>query len=375
MQPILQYLKNQLYLSIIVFLYILAPLSLATDYPSQDHSGANLTFANGDRIWGWHINLGNFYIPANCTVKLYPYDGANPDKGQLNLHASNIDIAGTLDAQGCGYTGGGGGGGIRNEYVDSANGTGGLSDYGNFGGSVPSSHWWCGGQGGNGDGLYSGSGGSGGTSSTVLWDAQDGFPGEIGGYSAKTCNGDVSTDQSVLMGSGGGGGGYCEDHVMMFLVGGGGGGGAAGGRGGGMIRIYSSSSFRLRNSAMIRSNGVYGGNGYAADSCNGANGGNCSPSQTSSGGLGGNVAGGNGGAGGGGAGGGILIYIYDQATANFETGSVIQSLGAGNNPVNGGTLKIIYNHGDPTTNATISTGRKYVAPGAIPITLIDFYTE
>ncbi|MFB3897878.1 MAG: hypothetical protein ACE14V_16425, partial [bacterium] len=181
---------------------------------------------------------------------------------------------------------------------------------------------------------------------------------------------------------GGGGGGGSAMHVTVghpptVLYGGGGGGGGGGGRGGGAIQLYALHSFRFRNSAILRANGVYGENGFSTTDQNGAAGGNCSPVENGTGGLseGNTIHGGNGGNGGGGAGGGILIYIYDQATTSFELGSVIQSLGAGSNSVNGGTLKIIYNHGDPTTSATISCGRKYLAADAIPITLIDFNAE
>ena len=52
------------------------PAAFAADHPPADHAGADLTLADGDRIWGLHTGVATFSVPAPATVFVAHYDGA-----------------------------------------------------------------------------------------------------------------------------------------------------------------------------------------------------------------------------------------------------------------------------------------------------------
>ena len=63
--------------------------------------------ADGDVVSGVHCNVRTFFIDANVTVIVAPWNrnnfGAN---GTFQLYAQDIVIRGTLTAKGAGYKGG-----------------------------------------------------------------------------------------------------------------------------------------------------------------------------------------------------------------------------------------------------------------------------
>jgi hypothetical protein len=332
----------------------LAGVALAVDYPPADHGGADLLLSDGDRIWGAHTNVGRFVVPEGAKVDVHRYYPAVAASGCLDVDAREIEIAGKLNAEGAGYTGGGGGSGrpafgYQPQY-DGKEGKAGkprYTEYNSEGSLWP--HAW-------------GDGPAGGITSS--WNPSI----RNGGYDDIDVNTDMTTDTSVLMGSGGAGG-YGDASVntlpvLCFPRPRGGTGGNGGGPGGGAVRLVASE--RLAISGTVYTVGATGGAGragvpgYAAilqTECvyHGSDGGD--------GGTGDVVNNGRGNAGSG-AGGGVLLLCLAkeglEISGEVDTrSSEWRSQGLPTDGVrNGGTLKIMYS-GDAPTSGTLLSGRTF----------------
>ena len=322
-----------------------------------DHGGSNWVIATGTYIASNHYNIGTVTIATGATVSVQAYDGSK--YGWVSVNASNITVLGTIDASGAGYRGGNGGTGGNGSSSDDSSGTPGTS-------------------GSSGEGSYMGSGGFAGIAGydaglgineIKRWGFSGGS-GQAGGYAIASGQGDVSTNESVLMGSGGGGGGGGGSGWRWRDCSDGGGGGGGGNPGGGSISLITSNILVIHGAiitkglALSRGNGVNGQNGIPSGY--GGGGGSRDGSGQSSGGSGANVPGtncypgGSGSNGGAGAGGGILL----KADAVDTVGGAIDNRGGGNVTTNGGTLKIFYVTlvGGSYTN----TGRVYLKQFHLP---------
>jgi hypothetical protein len=217
-------------------------------------------------------------------------------------------------AGGTGFGGGGGGGaGFIDPSGTAAVGDGGGGGGGGSGGTIGNGHA----TGGNGAGPAKGTGGQ----------SQQGVPGNgnDGGYMMAGSNGDSSTDQSIVKGSGGGGGTSALGMAIKQGWGGGGGGGA----GGGSVALVSDGDITIGGSVTTTGGG---------------------------GGAGGQDVTASGGTGGGGAGGGVLLWGQKLTL----TGS-IDARGRTKNALattNGGTVKIFYAV-NQIIPANIQAGRTY----------------
>jgi len=327
----------------------------------MDHGGQSLVLADGDRIWGLHTGLVRFEIPTSVTVTVLPYDGISASgAGGVEIQARDVRIGGLLDATGAGYTGGGGAGG-----GGGGDDNGGDPFYGGRGGS--------GGTAAYGDGTFDGEdgqdstplpgfptmgppgpGGSGAPGDGPFGGSPDGLLD--GGYAAPACNGDVTTDTTLLMGSGGGGGSGLMGEGIVPI---GGPGGGAGGHGGGVIRLLAACEFVLESGARLVADGTFGGNGELFAGRDGGDGGDPKQAQEGLGGM--NMSyqpPWTGRSGGRGAGGGILIDVSQASTVRFEPGAVISTLGAGESESLGGTVKVFFVHSDPALDGvTLHAGR------------------
>ncbi len=344
--------------------------SSATDYPPANHAGANLTLADGDRVWGLHEGIGILSIPTSATVHVPGYDGVTTGSvGWFEARCVQADIAGTLDASGAGFTGGGGGGGGAGYIPPTGDwhfpptvfacGAGGVPAYSceaSKGGqglgpswhleTFPIKYWMQdsysqGGAGGRGDGP---GGGDGGTTVT---------PGQPGDYSPGGT--DNSGGTAVWPGSGGGGGcGYAGGYASP------GPGGGGGGCGGGVIRIIASSAFTLGTSGTLLAEGRLGANGDpgSADPMFGPISGKGGDAIPPGAGLGGNASAGSGGAG---AGGGILIDLRAANTITFRTGSRISTADGALSTGHAGTLKVVHPASTPAdlSGVSLTVGRLF----------------
>lgn len=320
-----------------------------TNLEGGDHGGSNWVIAGGTYIASNHYNIGTVTIETGSVVYVQPWN--NGKYGMVEISATNITIRGTLDASGAGYRGGNGGGGANGGAVYSL-----LPGY-------------SGSTGANGGGPFGGNGGVGGAGGPVdNGYGQAGGSGGIGGYSVARGQGDASTNEAINMGSGGGGGGGGGSGSTYRESSSGAGGGGAGNYGGGAISLKALEALTVR--------GVVAACGRSGVSGNGGNGTNGRPGLGGSGGgslTGGQSKGGlghpgvynecmpsgNGGDGGAGAGGGILL----EAKHVDALGATVSNLGGGNNPTNGGTLKIFFvDH----QAGTYSSGRLYLNQTASP---------
>ncbi|CAN5320193.1 hypothetical protein BH09SUM1_BH09SUM1_13940 [soil metagenome] len=341
----------------------------AADYPPADHHGADVVLANGDRIWGRHLNVGSFSILVGSTATVRPYVPTVAESGKLDLYAANVTIAGTLSADGSGFTGGGGIGGHEGQSSSSASGYGngryGITRYGGYGATT------------GGDG-------------TARGQYVNGL--RNGGYNIAGGNTDSSRDIQVLMGSGGAAGlpepdaepangPVCDADIR------GRDGGHGGCPGGGAIRLFARQTLTITGRVSTR--GALGGRGLlgtqgTTDHSNPficvARGG----------------AGGTGGSGdispettwgtrqlrppGYGAGGGILLecgalngMALGTATIDARGSAWSNSADAPGALANAGTVKILYlGASDPSTGATITGNHTMKRDLAIePLTAID----
>ena len=303
--------------------------------------------------------------------------------GALKVTAEAIKVEGVIDAIGAGYAGGGGGGGGGGGHSDEthgASGFGGSGAYKGDSGGLPEScgvdkFGAAGGDGAKGGGSYSGTGGAGGACNAPDWTSggQDGLDGTDGGYGAVGINGDTSTHNSVLMGSGGGGGGGGSGGGNgNGGAGGGGGGGAGGSRGGGLVQLVASGALVITGE--IITVGTPGGSGQdgmpgvangqqTGKGGDGGSGGSGKVSGAGTGGEGGGhdgsgTDGGSGGSGGRGAGGGVLLVSHK--VDGLVLSGKVDARGSADNVVNGGTVKIRFAGQCPTGN--IAAGRVHYAP-------------
>lgn len=358
----------------------------AADHPPANHNGANLTLANGDRIWGLHTNISTFSLPAGRKASVRAFEASVAGSGTLEIQANNIQIDGRLDATAAGHSGGGGGGGGGGSAFGSAGanvaglgGAGGpaAGDASAGAGGLPgntsaNSAGGAGGFGGSGGGPFAGPAGQ-GASGVAGFNGGDGLKAANGGYAGAGKNGDFSTDQSLLMGSGGGGGGGGAgggvNSQTIKQAAGGGGGGGAGGMGGGWVKLIAQSQLRINGAVLSRgTGGTHGVNGIWAnpnlpDATGGAGGagGAAGSWGTSSAGLPGGgirLTGGHGGDGGTGAGGGILLSC--AANNGMSLPSALLDVRGGNrSALNGGTIKIFFNGQNPLATARLFAGRIY----------------
>ncbi|MDD5477349.1 MAG: hypothetical protein PHG87_03995 [Candidatus Omnitrophica bacterium] len=230
-------------------------------------SKCDWTPVNGATISGNYSNVGVFTVTSGYTVNL---TAGTP----LKVHGVTANIAGNLNGDYAGYTGGAGG--LKTNWPTGATGGYGGINGGGIGGTANSSPNSSGGGGGGGGyGTAAGSGGSG--------DAAGGAAGGAGGpiLASSTLNG---IDINMGAGAGGGGGGGGGDTLLGIN-------GYQGNSGGGAVYLYASTTATV--SGTISMNGGAGGAG-------GAGGGSTDGCYS-------NRAGNGGGGGGGGAGGGILI--------------------------------------------------------------------
>ncbi|GAI23560.1 unnamed protein product, partial [marine sediment metagenome] len=148
----------------------------------EDHRGADWIISTNTKIAGKHTNVGLFKVNPGVTAIVEAYNGAI--YGTLEVHATDINMGGTIIASGKGYGGGGGGGGGAGGYRNwegwrTRSRNGGSGGPGTAGGKTGNSgakgyyHGGGGGSGGKGGGLYGGPGGAGGGPSDK--------PGGIGG--------------------------------------------------------------------------------------------------------------------------------------------------------------------------------------------------
>ncbi len=317
-----------------------------------DHGGTNWVIANGTYIASNHYNVGSVIVATGVTAYVQPYSGGQ--YGWVQITASNIAIAGTLSASGAGYLGGAGGAGGNGGTADPQNGFPGASGAvggGTFGGA---------------GGLY----GAGGTGGPVDWDGHPGASGQLGGYAVLGGQGDTSTNETLLLGSGGGGGGGSGAGWRGLTGSSGGGGGGAGNRGGGYIILCASNSIIVEGAILAKGTSASTGNGGAGVTGGnpglGGAGGNPGGAGTSSGGAGGTYMLGNygmgswGGGGGAGAGGGVLL----KSTYLDTRSAVIDNRGGGNSVTNGGTLKVFYI--EHQAGSLTNIGRMYLKQMMLP---------
>lgn len=257
----------------------------------------------------WYYNTIN--IVAGMTIKICANNGQVG--GSLELHANSVTVAGTIDGAGRGFPGG-----ITISAKGGALVSGGNNGTTAGGNGSPGQNGKAGSPavgGGAGAGSYGVSGGSAGTSGAggIAGSAGVGVPvtttggghgtggtggsiagsaAGLGGYAAAGTNGDVSTDESVALGSGGGAGGTggaggsggsggggamntvanpatdCAGIGGSSGAGADGGTGGKGGNGGASLKIYSSGTLSVTGT--ILATGQAGNNGGVASS--GANG-------------------------------------------------------------------------------------------------------
>jgi len=339
-------MKRGLILGIIISLFLVTIVSAAT----TSYNGEDLIITSSGEISGNHTNINNLIVMEGVVLTVKPYDNTANDFGYLEVHANNIIINGTIDANGAGYGGGGGGGGGGGDGCkDGSCGSGGSGIGGGADGSCIAH--------GDGGGAF------GGDSS-----------GQDGGYMAIGLNEDNSEDESVYLGGGGAGGngGSGGRNTDCPTAGGSGGGGGAGGSGGGIIRLYSIGDIIINGN--LYSKGIHntgdGGNGESyyfystgkTQAGDGGDGGDAYDTGLSSGGSRGPrypdnpdaSKGSDGTDGGSGAGGGILI----KALGSVEIFGTIDNSGA-ESTTNGGTVKVYCGAGGNITEDNIETGRYY----------------
>ena len=188
---------------------------------------------------------------------------------------------------------------------------------------------------------------------------------EPGGYNVPGGNTDVTTDTSLLMGSGAGGAPGWESTTYtfpyQFMPFPGSPGGSGGGTGGGCVKLFAQKT--LTFSGHIRTTGSFGNIGSPGSNAHcfdsgcfggaGGNGGGSRPYLT----LGPrNRAGG---------GGGVLLFC-DSPNSLTLTGE-IDTRGGGEFLENGGTVKIFYK-GERPTSGTIQSPRVYYRDlGELPL--------
>ncbi len=336
---------------IVILALLLLPMiryTWADDFPPQDHGGNHLILMEGDRIWGTHTNVDSLIVTGYFRV--LDYDGVTTDSGTLIINAIIIEIEGTMDLSGTGYSGSGGGSG--SEYND-----------GEFGSQKYPVHPRP------------------GCNSVFCADgpAPGFFSGTDGGYNHPHINSDSTTDASLFMGSGGasGGGGIPSNP---FRNQGGGGGGGGGGCGGGKVALFAEQEISITGSILTKGTtgqnggagtdgrGCVGGAGITCFRGDGGDGGDAWPPGEGLGGPGGGggpdpggVPGPAGFPGGSGAGGGILLKC--DTPGGLSITGLLDARGGRDQYTNGGTVKIFTPDPFQPSPGTIHAGRVYIATG------------
>jgi len=344
-----------------------------TNTGGGDHDGANWTPVKKLEIAGNHYNVGIFTVESGYTLYVKAYNGSS--FGNVSVRAKNIVVNGDIIGDYRGYRGGNGGKGSQGASGNgdnvSASGAGTVGEADNTARKASGGGARAGVNYGTADPKY------------LLHRYHKGSAGVNGSnggyYKANGGNGDTSVDETLQMGAGGGGasggtGGGGFGHSFN-VGGGGGGGGGAGSEGGAYIRLYGYQEITVTGKIYMRGGNSIAGNGgdggypvsrYVGGVAGSA--GSASASGSSSGGSYGcglmhtpgepdsSIRGGNGGYGGDGAGGGILLKCYRSdgwtiAGANLR----VDSVGSGG----GGTVKIFYTGVNPSSDATITSGRTY----------------
>ena len=305
-----------------------------------DYGGGDLLINSNTPLCGNHININNFTVSAGVTLTV--------SCDFLHVEAQNINILGTINANGAGGSGGtGGAGGLAavggsscisgQAGVAGSNGLGvGGGSGGNTGGlpalcfsrNCSGSDGYIAGGGGGGSGTggahhgVGGHGGSGGFAAIVYV-----ISGGAGGTTnpVPAAYGD-DISYSINAGSGGGGaagggGGYTDGTA-----------GGNGGNGGGRVELIASNTFNMPASGAIYANGTHGAPGGSGGGASSDNKYDCFADGTvekvdvcANSPFYGNYigSGGGGGGAGGGSGGGILIASTNTATIS----GIIQSMG------------------------------------------------
>jgi hypothetical protein len=360
--------NEQYYTSSICYIYRIDP-----DYCGDvDHGGNDWTISSNTTVAGRHYNVGTFTVNSGVTATV------DASCHYFTVEAEDINVLGTIDANGAGESGGSGGaiGGFWAEggYTDgrgitscwdkdncralgqrggfggaSGTGTGGGSA-GNNGGTGYGSKQICGWFDDDGGVVGGGGGGGAGSGGSYGGAGGSGRSGGVGGEDDAQCGNAGCYGYSV--GSGGSGGssastyGNANNENINWGSGGGGAGGGGrgafcgsstcysdgndGGSGGGAIKLIANSN--LNCSGSIYANGTNGGNGgeggendYTEGCCN-----DFSPDceeQTFCG------PGGGGSGAGGGSGGGVMLKA--DCELNF-TGTIQANGGSGGNGGDGG---------------------------------------
>jgi hypothetical protein len=259
-------------------LFVLTLQASAAEYPPADHHGQDLILTNGDIIWGTHLDVGTFRTTAGTTATVLATTDTIAGSGGVRIEARDIDLQGTLSADGAGFPGGAGGAwGVTYCFVFSC-------------------------------GPPAGEPGSPGLGPA-------GGPAD-GGYALPTTSGDLTVDASVQAGSGGAGGRGQTFYETILIVrepaeARAGDYGGAGGSGGGKIELVASNQLHVAAGSLISANGAPGlTNGLADRGFDGA-------------------------------GGGILLQSTGGNPPQIDEGATFSSLGGGGSPYNGGTLKVL----------------------------------
>ncbi len=278
-------------------LFIVALLATRPSFAAdKDWGGADLNVTGNATFDGIQSNIKIFTIAKGATVLV--------TAGQpVEFRAVDINIQGTMSANGAGYPGGAGGGASATQ---APGGKGGAGPGGGGGGMDGALNSGVGG-GGAGGGSFGGAGGSGGQGrSCNNGTSSNGMAGGIYGK---------PDDHVAQMGSGGGGGGgrYTAGNCATLTDTDGGNGGA----GGGSISLIATNNIVL--SGTVLADGGGGGTG-ASGGC------------------------GVGGSGGGGSGGSVLI----DGWSIYFTGTVSAQGGPGGGVACGGS-----NCGNPCPGVTV----------------------
>ncbi len=399
-----------------------------------DHGNADWIISSDTNVAGKHINVSTFRVNTGVTATVLPFDGLKC--GLLEVHAKDVVVNGTINANGSGYGGGGGGGGLPGSgyLYSSSNASGSMGSAGSgvAGGANGFASWYENtatekghtGPGGVGGGSCGGTGGSSktvdrneGVSSDGYCDSNDTatiWQGGDGSFGVYYCTALPDTDdKNIWMGSGGGGGAGGTGSYIEWLcnANAGGGGGGAGGKGGGAIKLFADNKILVTgniNSKVLINGGNGRGGGGAERVCDshgdGGSGGNAASAGTvSAPGAGGSCdsyavfnsytancnpstnycfAGANGGGGAGGAGGGILLNATNNATSTVIITGSVNNYGSGDD-ANAGTLKV-FSCATSTITGALSYGRLYSAvdpacPNVVSSNdgapIVDFYAR
>ena len=198
-----------------------------------DHGGADWVIEDGAVLSGVHTNIGTVVIPEGVTVHVPPRDGEAG--GLLEIHACELELRGTIDADGAGHAGA--------PRAANQGGRQGAGPGGGCGGGPGS----CVGQGASG-GSYGGIGGTAENDSQWARDNECALcdnPRTAHCYGAAGDNQGADAGDAIQMGSGGGSGGNsCNCNSA----------GGLGGAGGGAVKLLINEEALI--DGIITANGI-----------------------------------------------------------------------------------------------------------------------